>query len=182
MKQGDTPLHIACRKGHIAVANLLLSHKDINLNLKNSKGETVVDVCELPVIRRALITKASTTTILPPQPQLELQAPQPEQKMTFSKPKRHQVQPPPSFQPESQPQPQPDFQPHTQPQPQLMNSQPSLNFTKVLSLLRAEFGDLCLNGDALTGGSFTNQSEDKEIETVVKTVKAHFQKVIYSQK
>ena len=42
MDRGGFPLHIASISGHVEVVKLLLAHPDINVNLKNSAGETPI--------------------------------------------------------------------------------------------------------------------------------------------
>jgi ankyrin repeat protein len=46
-KHNWTPLHIACLNHQLANVKLLLSHPDININIKNKDGQTPLDkVCE----------------------------------------------------------------------------------------------------------------------------------------
>ncbi|KAJ8320852.1 hypothetical protein KUTeg_002439 [Tegillarca granosa] len=43
---GDSPLHIAARYGHVRVAEILLRHRDINLELMDKEGKTALAICE----------------------------------------------------------------------------------------------------------------------------------------
>lgn len=45
-RNGSTPLHFAAWCGHQYVVELLLSHPDIQLNLKDKDGKTSLDLCE----------------------------------------------------------------------------------------------------------------------------------------
>ncbi|KAH3732843.1 hypothetical protein Pelo_16322 [Pelomyxa schiedti] len=61
-----TPLHLACRNGFTAIADLLLQHKSVDLNLQNKVGETALSVCESDEIREKLQEKMKSGT--PQQP------------------------------------------------------------------------------------------------------------------
>lgn len=50
-------MHLACEHGYLKIIDLLLEHPNINLNIKNMEGQTVLDVCKLDQIRQALVQK-----------------------------------------------------------------------------------------------------------------------------
>ncbi|KAH3766285.1 hypothetical protein Pelo_1879 [Pelomyxa schiedti] len=52
-----TPLHVACRTGHPEAVRILLEHPNIDVSIKNAKGQTALDLCKDDECRQHMLKK-----------------------------------------------------------------------------------------------------------------------------